>query len=285
MTPGAAARVGIADADDPRVVEAVGRLLAAGNVVPVVFGGDPTAYPGGVEHVAVPPGADAVTVLARTLASSDLVAGIAGSLSTSAAVIRAGIRNLCPAGLVSGCFALRHPGGWVTYADCAVVPEPTTQQLADIAWAAARHHEQLFGEQPRVAMLSFSTLGSADHERARRVREAASLLASRHPELLVEGEMQFDVAVDPEVARLKLPGSAVAGRANVMVFPSLEAGNIAYKVAERIGGARALGSFLLGLAQPWVDLSRGCSSNDIVETVELLVTGAGRPARLERTVA
>lgn len=281
MTP----RVGIADAEDRRVIEAVELLTQRGTVRPVVFGGRRSDFPADADHVDVPAGADAVPMLARSMADLDLVAGVAGSLSTSADVIRAGIKHLNPADLVSSCFVLRRAdGGWVTYADCAVVPEPTVEQLAAIAWAAAEQHERLLGEQARVAMLSFSTHGSADHERARRVRAATALLTAQHPGLLVEGEVQFDVAVDPDVARHKLPGSAVAGSANVMVFPSLEAGNIAYKIAERVGGLRALGSFVLGLSHPWVDLSRGCRTDDIVDTVELLVYRVGDPAHLERTV-
>jgi phosphate acetyltransferase len=268
-------RIGLADADDPRVLDAAALLAGAGEVVPVLFGVGSTPVPAGVEVVPESAGTTPLEQLARTLADGRVVAGVSGSVSTSAEVIRAGIRRLAPRGLVSSCFAMRHPDRWVSYTDCAVVPEPTVEQLVDIAVAAADHHSSMFAEPARVAMLSFSTLGSADHVRVQRVREATQRLQSSRPDLLVAGEMQFDVAVDPDVARRKMPDSPVAGQANVLVFPSLESGNIAYKVAERIGGARALGSFVLGLSHPWVDLSRGCSVADIVETVDLLVGRRG----------
>jgi phosphotransacetylase len=274
-------RVGMADADDPRVLEAAARLAEAGDVVPVLFGAGSASVPPGVEVAAGDAAVTPVEQLARALAESQVVVGVSGSRSTSAEVIRAGIRHLAPRGLVSSCFAMRHPDRWVTYTDCAVVPDPTVEQLVDIAVAAADHHSRMFAEPARIAMLSFSTLGSADHVRVRHVREATQQLRLSQPTLLVAGEMQFDVAVDAEVARRKMPDSPVAGQANVLVFPSLESGNIAYKVAERIGGARALGSFVLGLSHPWVDLSRGCSVADIVETVDLLVgcRGAMRAVR------
>ncbi len=264
-------RIGMADADDPRVLDAAALLAGAGEVVPVLFGVGSSPVPTGVEVVRERAGTTPLEQLARALADARVVAGVSGSVSTSAEVIRAGIRQLAPLGLVSSCFAMRHPDRWVSYTDCAVVPEPTVEQLVDIALAAADHHSRMFAEPARVAMLSFSTLGSADHVRVQRVREATERLRRSRPTLLVAGEMQFDVAVDPDVARRKMPDSPVAGQANVLVFPSLESGNIAYKVAERIGGARALGSFVLGLSHPWVDLSRGCSVADIVETVDLLV--------------
>ena len=152
----------------------------------------------------------------------------------------------------------------LTYADPAVVPDPNVDQLASIAIEAADAHRRLVGDEPRVAMLSFSTLGSASHPHVDKVRDAVKVVRDRRPDILVDGEFQFDVAIDAAVAARKCPDSPVAGNANVFVFPDLDAGNIAYTITERLAGARAVGSFVLGLRRPWVDLSRGCSSDDIV---------------------
>jgi phosphotransacetylase len=160
----------------------------------------------------------------------------------------------------------------MTFADISVIPDPDAPQLARIAATAADAHAALTGEEPRVAMLSFSSFGSAEHADVVKVREAVALVRAARPDLAVDGEMQFDVAVTPEVAARKCPGSDVAGHANVLVFPDLGAANIAYKVAERLGGARAVGSFVLGLRRPWVDLSRGCSTQDIVDAALAALT-------------
>lgn len=278
-------RIGLADAHDVRVYEAAARIAAQGGITPVLVGAEPGDVPVGVEVLTPPAGESGVEFLAQLLAASDLVAGVGGSLSTSADVLRAGLRHLRTDALVSGCFAVRHRTRWMTFADCVVVPEPTAEQLAQIAADAADHHRRLFADEPRVAMLSFSTGGSSRHPRVEKVRHATQLLRVARPELVVDGEVQFDVAVDAGVASRKAPDSPVAGTANVLVFPSLEAGNIAYKVAERIGGVRALGSFVLGLRKPWVDLSRGCSIADIVETVSLLAGATRAGARGAERVA
>ena len=158
------------------------------------------------------------------------------------------------------------------FTDCAVIPEPTSAQLADIAISTADVYKRVMGDEARVALLSFSTKGSAKHERVDKVRAALEEIKTREPNLLVDGELQLDAAVEPEVARLKAPGSPVAGNANVFVFPSLEAGNIGYKIAQRFGGWTALGPLLQGFAHGWHDLSRGCSSDDIYK---ISVVGLG----------
>lgn len=279
-------RIGIGDALDPRVLAAVAEVASAGTARPVLVGDSTIAVPEGVELDVPAPGIDPLEHLTDLVATGRVAAGVCGSLTESPVVVRAGIRRLRGSGrrVVSGCFAIGGPERWTTYADCVVVPEPDAEQLAKIAESAADHHARTFGEEPLVAMLSFSTAGSADHPRVALVQQATRLLREARPDLRVEGEVQFDVAVDPVVAARKAPHSRVAGAANVLVFPSLDAANIAYKVAERVGGATALGSFVLGLEHPWVDLSRGCSVDDIVATVNLLARST-KTERASETIA
>jgi len=164
--------------------------------------------------------------------------------------------------------------GGVIFSDCALIIEPDAQQLAEIAQSAAQSAQTLLEEPARVAMLSFSTSGSASHGAVDKVVEATNIVRSRLPDLLIDGDVQLDAAIVPDISRRKVADSQVKGRANVLVFPSLEAGNIGYKLAERIGKAEAVGPILQGLKKPANDLSRGCSSDDIVNVIAITVVQA-----------
>jgi len=226
---------------------------------------------------------DPLYFASRLVATGSADGSIGGAVRTTADTVRAALHCIGVApGLrtVSSAFVMVHPDatwgdqGVMVFADCAVMPDPDVVQLAEIAVSAADTFRSIVGGEPRVALLSFSTNGSAKHPLVEKVRGARAELEARGVPFAFDGDLQLDAALIPQIGEKKAPGSKVAGRANTLVFPDLNAGNITYKAVERLGGARALGPLMQGLAKPANDLSRGCSAADIVQTTFLTLLQA-----------
>ena len=288
-------RIVLCEGGDARVQEAAARLQKEGVAEPILLGGPspepandprlgrvaqflrdrrPDRIKDGVHALDV--ASVAVNFGAALVALGEADGAVSGAVVTTAETIRAALWAIGTAPgvrLVSSSFYMVMPGqadNVLTFTDCAVVPEPTSDELAEIALAAARDRSRLVGDSPRVAFLSYSTKGSADGPLVDRVRAAAKRFNQLAPNIPSDGEMQVDAVLDVQVGERKAPGSPLGGRANVLVFPNLDAGNIAYKLVQRLAGAAAVGPILQGLAKPMADLSRGATPDDIVEVAAMV---------------